>query len=208
MHKSNHHILSSCLVSIPHSWAAAACQHLLISKPTQCHFYGSTHWRTWQRERERDTAVLLIALCWPSSILCRVSTALLQCIFHYFPPSFPTCHSKRIDACLPPSCSCSSMSPCSRPHSSSSFPVSLPTLRDRVPAQPEQLPSVAPSPQRAPSGVSFWKQALCKRCDTSHSTQGIWSRAGRGAQLFSVQMFSYRTMTILSFFFKRNGTNF
>lgn len=40
-------------------------------------------------ERERDTAVLLIASCWPSSILCRVSTALLQCIFHYFPPPSP-----------------------------------------------------------------------------------------------------------------------
>lgn len=117
MHKSNNHILPSRLVSTPRSWAAAACQHSLISKPTQSHFFGSTHWRTWHRER--DTAVLLIASCWPSSILCRVSTASLQCIFHYFPSSFTTCHSKRADACLPPSCSCSSMSPCSRHHSSS-----------------------------------------------------------------------------------------
>lgn len=38
---------------------------------------------------ERDTAVLLIASCWPSSILCRISTASLQCILHYFPPPSP-----------------------------------------------------------------------------------------------------------------------
>lgn len=180
MHESNHHILSSRLVSIPRSWAAAACQHLLISKPTQCHFYGSTHWRTWHRERHCCFInSFMLAQLYPVQDFHSIITMHSS----LFPPSFPTCHSRRADAYLPPSCSSSSMSPCSRPHSSS-LPVSFPALHDSVPAEPDQLPSMVLSPQRPSQSLTLWEQALCKRRDTSHSTWGIWSRAGRRAQLF------------------------
>lgn len=116
MHKSNNHILPSHLVSMPRSWAAAACQHLLISKPTQSHFFGSTHWCTWQRERH---------CCFINSfMLAQLDPvqgfhSIVTMHFSLFPLLLHHVPLKRADACLPPSCSCSSMSPCSRHHSSS-----------------------------------------------------------------------------------------
>lgn len=111
------------ITSYPHAWCPCLTPGQLLHANT-CSFLNQPKViflvpLTGALGTERDTAVLLIASCWPSSILCRVSTASLQCIFHYFPSSFTTYYSKRADACLPPSCSCSSMSPCSRHHSSS-----------------------------------------------------------------------------------------
>lgn len=98
MHKSNNHIL-------PLAWCPRLTPGQLLHANT-CSFLNQPKViflvpLTGVLGTERDTAVLLIASCWPSSILCRVSTASLQCIFHYFPSSFTTCHSKRADACLP-----------------------------------------------------------------------------------------------------------
>lgn len=62
-------------------------------------------------------------------------------------------------------------------------PVSFPTLCDRLPAQPQQLPSMAPRPQSL-LGVSLGEQALCERCDPA-TAQGIWSRTRRGAVILS-----------------------
>lgn len=52
-------------------------------------------------------------------------------------------------------------------------PVSFPTLCDRALAQPEQLPSMAPSAQSL-LGVSLLEQALRERCDptTQHRAFG------------------------------------
>lgn len=122
MHKSNHHILSPCLVSIPRSWAAAACQHLLISKPTRCHFYGSTHWCTWHRERHCCFInSFMLAQLYPVQSFHSIITM----HFSLFPPLLPHVPLKESTCCLLPSCSCFSRSPCSRPHSFSSLPSSL-----------------------------------------------------------------------------------
>lgn len=88
---------------------------------------------------ERDSAVLLIASCWPSSILCRTSTASLQCIFHYFPPPSPHATQGEQMPVFHLAVPAPQYHLGSRSHSSSS------SLLDSVPAKPEQLPSVAPS---------------------------------------------------------------
>ena len=172
MHKSNHHILSSCLVSIPHSWAAAACQHLLISKPTQCHFYGSTHWCTWRRERHCCFInSFTLAQLYPVQGFHSIVTMHFS-PFSPFPPSFPACHSEQVPVfhLAVPAPQCHLAQDLTLP------PLSLspsPTLRDQVPAQQEQLSSVAPSSQRA-SQESHFESKLFVRGATPATAHGVF----------------------------------
>lgn len=126
--------------------------------------------------------------------------------FSLFPSSFPMCHSKRAHAV---------------------FHLAVPTSQGHL-AQDLILPphSLFPSPpsmtasQHSQKSCPLWHQGLKEplrslilrassleeRYTTSHSTQGMC--AGREAQLFQVQMFSYCTVTFISFFFKRDRTSF